>query len=153
MFHPIGLILATNKPVIIADPYTCTVQRDELVDIKEQILKRRYTAIGLAKNCSTFGILLSTKPGQQQKIKAIECKDFLRQHKKQVYSIIINHITPSALENFPQIDCFISTACPRIVIDDAPNYNTLMITPVELKIAFGVLPLKTYQFDEITNYK
>jgi 2-(3-amino-3-carboxypropyl)histidine synthase len=149
LFHPIGLLLSTSKPVIIADPYTGTIQRDELFDIKEKLLRKRYAAIALTKNYMTFGILISTKPGQQQKNKAIECRNILKKHGKQSYFIVLNHISPYALENFSQIECFVSTACPRIVIDDATNYKKPLITPVELKIAFNQIPIERYQFDEI----
>lgn len=151
LFHPIGLILSTNKPVITLDPFSGDIKRDELDKKKEDLLKKRYMTISIAKNCTSFGILVSTKPGQQQIEKANKSKAIIKKQKKNAYVFILNEITPFALENFPQIDCFVSTACPRIAIDDMNQYKKPIITWTELQIAFGILSYDSYQFDEITD--
>ena len=150
IFHPIALLLSTHKPVIQVDPVTKMIQRDELIPLKEKILKKRYIAIAHAKQSKSFGILLSSKPGQQQYKKVIKCKKILETKKKNFSLFIVDHISPYSLEQFPYIDCFISTACPRIVIDDSGQYKKPIITPNELEISFEMKPYEAYQFDEIT---
>lgn len=151
LFHPIGLLLSTNNPVITIDPFSGEIKRDELIKEKEELLKKRYMTISTVKDCSSFGILISTKPGQQQKDKAVNAKEILTKHGKNSYVFILNEISPFALENFPQIDCFVSTACPRIAIDDMNQYKKPIITFTELQIAFDILSYDSYRFDEITD--
>ncbi|MFH1588685.1 MAG: diphthamide synthesis protein, partial [Candidatus Diapherotrites archaeon] len=48
-----------------------------------------------------------------------------------------------------KIDCFVITACPRIVFDDAQNWKTLIITPNELMIALGEKKWEEFEVDEL----
>jgi 2-(3-amino-3-carboxypropyl)histidine synthase len=48
------------------------------------------------------------------------------------------------------IDCFVSTACPRIAIDDYMQYKVPIITPIELDILLGYKKWDDYIFDEIS---
>jgi len=57
------------------------------------------------------GILISTKPGQQRLQKAFELK---KKFKKQSYLFISNNINTQEFENFPEIQSWINTACPRM---------------------------------------
>jgi len=148
-FHPLGLLLSTHKPVIVADPYTGQVQRSELEDIKDRVLRQRYGAIAQAKVAKTFGILIGLKVGQQRKELALQLHDLIEKKGRRSFLFTIDHISPALLESFTNIDCFVSTLCPRIAIDDHRAYKQTVITPVELKIALGVRTWDTYLFDEI----
>lgn len=148
-FHPLGLILSTRKPVIACDPYTNEVRYKELDELKDIILRQRYGAIARSRDAKVFGILLGTKKGQQRLELAHNIKKKLDENKKKSYIIAANHFTPSHLESFRNIDCFISTACPRIAIDDYMQYEIPIITPVELDILLGIKKWDDYQFDEI----
>ena len=68
---------------------------------------------------------------------------------KKSYIFALNHFNPSFLESFRNIDCFVSTACPRIAIDDYMQYKTPIITPIELDILLGLKKWGDYKFDEI----
>ena len=61
----------------------------------------------------------------------------------------VNHFSASTLETFRKIDCFVSTACPRIAIDDYMQYEIPIITPVELDVVLGLKKWEDYSFDEI----
>ncbi|UCF49358.1 MAG: diphthamide biosynthesis enzyme Dph2 [Thermoplasmatales archaeon] len=148
-FHPLGLALSTNNPVIVCDPYTNQVKVDELIDIKDMILRQRYGAIARSKDAKIFGILIGTKKGQQRIELALKIKDKLNSKKKKSILLIQNHFTASILESFRDIDCFVSTACPRIAIDDYMQYKVPIITPIELDILLGIKKWEDYQFDEI----
>jgi 2-(3-amino-3-carboxypropyl)histidine synthase len=63
--------------------------------------------------------------------------------------IVVDYFSPVFLEGFRYIDCFVSTACPRIAIDDYLQYKIPIITPVELKILLGKISWEMYEFDEI----
>jgi 2-(3-amino-3-carboxypropyl)histidine synthase len=148
-FHPLGLLLSTKKPVVSCDPYSNEVKMGELNDLKDMILRQRYGAIARAMDSKVFGILVGTKIGQQRMKLAHKIKGMLSDKQKKSYIIVLNHFSPSFLESFRDIDCFISTACPRIAIDDYMQYEIPIITPVELEIILGKKKWEDYIFDEI----
>jgi 2-(3-amino-3-carboxypropyl)histidine synthase len=148
-FHPLGLLLSTHKPLIVADPYSMVVQRSELEDIKDRVLRQRYGSIAQAKVSKTFGILIGLKVGQQRQELAIQLHDLIKKKGRRSFLFTIDHLSPVILESFMHIDCFVSTLCPRIAIDDHRAYKQTIITPLELKIALGIETWDTYVFDEI----
>lgn len=148
-FHPLGLILLFNKQVIVCDPYSNEVREKELEDLKDMILRQRYGAIARSKDAHVFGILVGTKLGQQRIDLAYEIKEKLESKHKKSYIFSLNHFSPSFLEGYRDIDCFVSTACPRIAIDDYIQYKAPIITPIELDIVLDFKKWEEYQFDEI----
>ena len=150
-FHPLGLILSTKKEVIACDPYTNEVKEKELDDLKDIVLRQRYGAIARSKDAKIFGILVGTKKGQQRIDLAYTIQEKLDSKQKKSYIFTMNHFSPSILEGFRNIDCFISTACPRIAIDDYMQYKIPILTPIELDVLLGIKKWEDYQFDEIRN--
>ena len=148
-FHPLGLTLISKKQVIVCDPYNKEVRDKELIDLKDMILRQRYGAIARSKDAKVFGIVVGTKLGQQRIKMAYEIKEKLYLKEKKSYIFTLNHFTPTFLESFRNIDCFVSTACPRIAIDDYMQYKTPIITPIELDILLGLKKWEEYKFDEI----
>jgi len=61
MFHPIGLALATHKPVIAADPYTGEVHKDDLETLKNSLLRERYARIATAQTATRYSISSASK--------------------------------------------------------------------------------------------
>ncbi len=150
-FHPLGMMISTNKDVIVCDPYTKKVTFKELSDFKDIILKQRYGAINRAKTSKKFGIVVSYKNGQNRIEKAFRIKELIEKKGKEAYIISVDYVTPVNLETFRDIDCFVSTACPRIAIDDYMSYKIPIITPIELEIVIGDRDWEKYEFDEILN--
>jgi len=148
-FHPLGLLLATKKPVVAVDPYINIVKERELKELKDKILRQRYGAIARSKDAKTFGILVGIKRGQQRIELAHRIKEKLDSKQKKSYIIASNNFSPSELQGFKDIDCFVSTACPRIAIDDYMQYKTPIVTPIELEILLGEKKWDDYQFDQI----
>ena len=148
-FHPVGLLLSSKKPVIAADPYTNIVKKQELEDLKDTILRQRYGAIANSKNAKRFGILVGTKRGQQRIKLADEIKELLDSFNKKSLIITLDQFSPISLQGFGDIDCFVSTACPRIAIDDYLQYKIPILTPVELEIVLGKRKWEEYMFDQI----
>ncbi len=148
-FHPLGLLLNTKKPVIVFDPYTSEIKGKELNDLKDIILRQRYGAIARSKDANVFGILVGTKIGQQRIDLAYKIKEKLKSKQKKSYILTANYFLPAHIESFRDIDCFVSTACSRIAIDDYMQYKKPIITPVELDILLGYKKWEYYHFDEI----
>jgi 2-(3-amino-3-carboxypropyl)histidine synthase len=46
-----------------------------------------------------------------------------------------------------QLDAFVSTACPRLAIDDYLRFRKPMLTPIELEVALGARKWDDYLFD------
>ena len=147
-FHPIGLLLSTKKPVVAADPYTNQVHTQELDNMKDTILRQRYGAIAHSKNAKCFGILVGLKQGQQRMKQAIDIQETLQKRKKKSLLIALDYVSPGSLDGYRDIDCFVSTACPRIAIDDYLQYKRPIITPIELEIVLDKRPWEAYEFDQ-----
>jgi 2-(3-amino-3-carboxypropyl)histidine synthase len=148
-FHPVGLSMSTRKPVIAADPYTNMVKKQEIEDMKNNMLRQRYGAIIACRSARRFGILIGLKRGQQRIKLAYELRQMLQSAGKKPLFITMNEFSPLSLQGFTDIDCYVSTACPRIAIDDYLQYKKPVITPVELEIVLGRREWETYVFDEI----
>ena len=148
MFHPLGIRLALKKPVYVADPYSQKVQKEEIDTLRETILRQRYGAIALAKQSRRFGIIISAKKGQQRINTALTIQQLLSQAQKDAHLLVMDRITPETVMGFRSIECFISTACPRVAIDDYQQYKTPILTPVEVEIALGIRTWEAYVFDE-----
>ena len=145
-FHPLAVSLATPKPVIIADPVNNEVR--DISEVRDRMLRQRHAAIEKAREAKRFGILLSEKPGQRREKVADYAKKMLSE--KQLSSVIVemNLVTPQKLDAFG-LDAWISTACPRLAMDDYSAYEKPILTPVELEILLGKRAWDHYAFDEI----
>jgi len=148
-FHALGLVLATQKPVIAADPYTHTIQKDDLETFKESILRQRYGAIAQAKQARSYGILIGKKTGQYRFDLAHQLRNTLKDHGKDTMMFLVDHLSPEMMQSFRHLDCLVSTLCPRLAMDDYLRYDVPIITPVECEIALGVKKWDDYTFDEI----
>ncbi|MBU4283524.1 MAG: diphthamide synthesis protein, partial [Nanoarchaeota archaeon] len=72
-----------------------------------------------------IGVILTTKPGQEQLKEAFELKNKFKD--KNFYFLIFDTIDFNQLENFPFIECFVNTACPRIALDDSIKIGKAII--------------------------
>ena len=147
-FHPVGLLMSTKKPVIAADPYTNTVKKQEIEDMKNNMLRQRYGAILACRSARRYGILVGLKRGQQRINLAYQVQQMLDSAGKLSLLITQDEFSPVSLQGF-DLDCYVSTACPRIAIDDYLQYKKPIITPLELEIVLGRREWETYVFDEI----
>jgi 2-(3-amino-3-carboxypropyl)histidine synthase len=147
-FHPVGLLMSTKKPVIAADPYTNSVKKQEIEDMKNNLLRQRYGAILACRTARRFGILIGLKRGQQRLQLAYDVQKMLTNDGKPSLLITQDEFSPISLQGF-DLDCYVSTACPRIAIDDYLQYKKPIVTPIELEIALGRREWETYVFDEI----
>ncbi len=136
-FHAIGVALSTYKPTVAADPYdgTATIVEKEA----EKILKQRWAHVQEARKAKTFGILIGLKPGQKRLEEALQLKEKLEKEGKTTQLFALKEITPEALTEFPSIDAFVNTACPRISLDDAARYGKPILTSNETLVIVGKL--------------
>jgi len=114
-FHPIAVSLATEKPVFQYNPITDQFKKIETETI-ERYKKRKKGALLKFLDAETVGILVSTKKGQCYNIKKLTNLE-KKYPKKRFYTFITETIDYNQLENFPFIEAWVNTACPRIEED------------------------------------
>ncbi len=139
-FHPMGIKLAHNVTVVAADPFTGEAR---VVDV-DKIMRQRYAVMAKAMDAKKWGIIISTKTGQ----KRLELAKRLKEIAGDAVLIAIEEITPDRLLNF-KVDAYISTACPRVAIDDAGRFPAPVVTPVEFEMIKGLKKWEELTFDEI----
>ena len=118
-------------------------------ELKERVLRQRHAATVLASTAHSFGILVSTKLGQQRLELAFKLRDIIEKAGRHAEVIAMREIDPTQLPAF-RVDAFISTACPRLAIDDYLRFKRPIITPIELEIALGLKKWEDYRLDSIT---
>ncbi len=136
-FHPTGIVMSTGKPVIVANPYNgqiSEITEDDLMDVA----KRRVAAITVAKSAHRFGILVSSKPGQNNLKKAIELQKKLRKQGKEAVIIYMDEIRPEHVNNYSEPEILVNTACPRIAIDGINGIDRPMLTINETEVVLGL---------------
>ncbi len=136
-FHALGVALATAKPTIVADPYETRAFTVE--DEAALILKKRWANISEAKKAKTIGILVGLKAGQKRLDEALKMKKLVEDVGREATIFALREITPEALIQFPTIDAFVNTACPRLSLDDAERFRKPLLTPNEMLVALGKL--------------
>jgi 2-(3-amino-3-carboxypropyl)histidine synthase len=79
------------------------------------------------------------KPGQKRLEEAFQLKEKLEKEGKTTYLFALKEVTPEALMEFPSIEAYVNTACPRISLDDAARFRKPMLTPNEALTVVGRL--------------
>jgi len=117
-FHGISLALETNLPIYIWEENKLTKISDEEIELLRKKKKAAYLNF---LNSKRVGILISTKPGQENLKKAMAIKNNLKN--KNSYLFISNESNTNEFENFSEIKSWVNTACPRLDF----NYSVINI--------------------------
>jgi 2-(3-amino-3-carboxypropyl)histidine synthase len=136
-FHALGVALSTSRPTIIVDPYDNTAF--SIDKEAEKIFKQRWASVEEAQKGKTFAVLVGLKPGQKRLEEASKVKDMLEEKSKIAYLFAVKEITPEVLMEFPTVDVFVNTACPRISLDDAVIFRKPVLTINEASVVVGKL--------------
>lgn len=135
-FHPIGLIMSTGKPVVIADPFHAKIskltERDLMI-----IAKKRIASIEATKKAKNLGIIVSSKPGQKDLQAALDLEKKFRDRDVTAVIIYMNEVRAEHINNFVEPEAFINTACPRLSIDGVEGVNRPVITVNEALVVLG----------------
>ncbi len=113
-FHPLGLSLEVEKPVLFLD-----FESTELIDLGQErfsLQKMRYARIAKASDARDFVIFVSTKPGQAHPDLAMHAKEKLESLGRRAWIVVADQLTPSKLMGL-KAEAIINTACPRIQED------------------------------------
>lgn len=139
VFHPIGIRLATRSRVVALDPYTREAQE---VDA-DRLVRRRAAVMEKARDAASFGIIVSTKSGQQRmdlarRLVALSDRAFL---------VAMREVSPAEMLDLG-FGAYVNTACPRLAYDDQIRFPVPVLTPPEFEILCGARAWDDYAIDE-----
>ena len=122
-FHPLGVAMNTNKDVFLFNPVTGVFSKFNKEEI-EKYKKRKKANYAKFLHANSIGIMVSVKPGQYSYRKALEIKNKLETRGKNCYIFVFDTLDEREMENFPFVEFWINTACPRIA-DDRDKKNVV----------------------------
>jgi 2-(3-amino-3-carboxypropyl)histidine synthase len=67
---------------------------------------------------------------------------------REMFLVYLDNIEPDRLLNLGA-EVAVSTACPRIALDDAAKYKIPILTPPEFELLIGERDWQNYIFDEM----
>lgn len=135
LFHALGVALNTSKPTVIADPYDNRAFSIE--NEAQKIIKQRWASIEEAQKAKTFGVLIGLKSGQKKIDQALKIRELAQKHGVAAFLLAAKEITPETLLEFPAIDAYVNTACPRISLDAPGKFSKPVITVNEFMVVVG----------------
>jgi 2-(3-amino-3-carboxypropyl)histidine synthase len=115
LFHPLAIADRTEKPVFMANPYANTVTQLSPEDRTSRQKKRKARVMGAAQ-ARVYGILVSTKIGQQNYALALKVKERIESAGKKAYIFAGRELSPDRLLGY-RVDAYVNTACPRLPED------------------------------------
>lgn len=129
-FHPKELMMEQDKPVFVFNPASKKFYKLDKKSVQE-IKKRKKGAYLKFLASENIGVLVSVKLGQYNLSQALKLKQ--RYNNKNFYYLLFDTIDLNELENFPFIECFVNTACPRIAYDDSIRTTKPIINIEDIK--------------------
>ncbi len=111
-FHALNLALKGNALYILEGAKIAKLDEMEVQKIKA----KRKAALSRFYSAEKIGILVSTKPGQENLEEAIKLKKKLLKKGKKPYIFLTDNISLEDLENYP-IDSWVNTACQALTFD------------------------------------
>jgi len=125
-FHPTALLYANKRKVYCFDPFN---QRVEVLlpELLTKLQQKKQGLIAKFLSSERIGLLMTTKPGQNQTAAAERLRERLEDAGKEVFVFLCDEIKPAELVNFNFIEVWVNTACPRL----AEDFNCLNLIDVE----------------------
>ena len=146
-FHPLALIYAQKdlesvnvKEIICNDPFGQQMYLMEPPFLKSILRKYRASLIKFL-SVKNIGVLITVKPGQEQLLAALKIEK--KYPSKKFYFFVDDNISFNQLENFPFIETWINTACPRVGFDDQEKFERGVINLNDAYLAAKILAKDT----------
>lgn len=120
-FHAIQLALQGNTVYILEGNNVTLLDKKGIEEIKN----KRKAALSRFLAADSIGILVSSKPGQENLKRALELKKKLKKKDKEVRIFLADNLDINELENY-NIGSWVNTACPALTFDSrVVNLNEL----------------------------
>ena len=129
LFHPKALLLAKAKEVLLYNPIAKTLKTIKKEDIEKQMKKYKANLMKFL-NAKTIGVLISTKPGQSYLNLALKLK---KQSDKHIILFVDDTFNYNHMENFPFVDVWVNTACPRMDLTEGKILNLEKLQDYEIQ--------------------
>jgi len=117
-FHALNLARTTKQETYIYNNSISKISKEE-IERFEKHLQGKLTKVLVSDE---VGLLVSTKPGQNNLNKAEELKVLLESKGKKVFLFISNNLNPVEIENF-NLPIFVNTACSGLELDNPKIIN------------------------------
>jgi len=123
-FHSINLFLQAPSVYLSNGSVIEEISKNDIENIRTKLK----TSVLKFLNANNIGILVSTKPGQENLDQAIKLKQKLEKKGKQAYIFLTNNIDIKEFENY-NIESWVNTACSGLSMDtpEIINYNDLIV--------------------------
>lgn len=129
IFHPLGIALNIDKEVFCYEPISAVLSKIDRKEV-EKYNKKRKSAYMKFLESTEIGILVSLKPGQNNFKKAVELKNQLKE--KNCYIFAFDTLDFGQIENFSFIQCWVNTACNRI-LDDYDKFPKPLVDLIDIE--------------------
>jgi len=135
-FHPINVAIKTAQEVWLWNPASKELGKLD-PKLAEKFQKRKTGELAKFLHAKRVGIIVSTKIGQKNLVRAME---LAKQGDKEYFIFACDELDMRQFENFPFVDFWVNTACPRIA-----DERTAMVNVDDL-IDAGILKLEKEKF-------
>lgn len=129
-FHPTALVYNNKKPVFQYDPFS-KKSRVITPDYVEKQRKRNQAAKAHFLTKKNIGVLISVKSGQNFTRRSLKLRSLYPE--KNFYFFASNNVEFQELENFPFIEVFVNTACPRIGLEDQKKFSKPVVNLADVE--------------------
>ncbi len=129
LFHSKALLLKGASKVFSYNPFTKKLSEIGGKEI-EKIKKKVLGGLMKFKTSTNIGVIVTKKPGQNRMNDALKFKTKWEIHpteKKNIFVFLTDTLDFNELENFPFIECWVNTMCPRIGYDDSIRLSKSII--------------------------
>lgn len=131
MFHPKALLWKNPDKVVHGfnpfNDHIYTLDSSEM----DLVRKKYHAALSLFHQKKHVGVLVSTKPGQFFLKKSLELQE--EYPEKEFFYLIDNTVNFGGLEDYPFVDVWVNTACPRISFDDSIKIQRPVVNLEDVK--------------------
>lgn len=117
-FHAKNLYIQAPEVYVLENSKIVKISEDEIESFK----RKRKAALANFLNSDNIGILVTTKPGQENLSLAISLKEKIEKKNKNAFIFISESIDTSQFENF-NIGSWVNTACPGLSSDNSKIIN------------------------------
>lgn len=145
-FHPLAAAFGVGRKIHVLNPITGELRSVD--EVRDRILRKRFAAIQSASTANSFLVIVCSKIGQNRNGLADSIVEAIRRNNKTAYKVYMDELAPQNFLAY-RVDAYVSTACPRIAMDDYSKYDKPMLTPPEVEIVLGVRKWEEYVFDTI----
>ncbi|MCL2785733.1 MAG: diphthamide biosynthesis enzyme Dph2 [Methanomassiliicoccaceae archaeon] len=145
-FHPLAAALGIKKELFMFNPLTYELRA--VTESRDRIMRKRFATIEKAKQADSFLVIECMKPGQRRTAVADDMMRKIIAAGKKAYKLSLYDVTPEWLLAY-RVDAYVSTACPRLAMDESARFEKPILTPPEAEIVLGIREWEDYRFDAI----